>query len=107
MQKLITVSEFKDATGVNPSIPNADIAVERMIEAAQLEDIRGWVGDKLYWDMINNPTLTTSGRDYAALLAETDYIFDEVTYTSPGLKKDCTTTSISQDKDTLPVGLST
>ena len=86
MQLLATIPELKDATGINPGIENKDPDVVRMIKAAQLEDIRPLVGDRMFWDIVDDPTRATSGRNYAALLAETEYSYESVTYTSPGLK---------------------
>lgn len=87
MQKLITIAELKDNTDINPGVGNVEISVNRLIDAAQLEDLRHVLGDKLFWDLIKNPTSVASGRDYVSLLAETEYTFDNITYTSPGVKK--------------------
>lgn len=87
MQKLITIAELKENTEINPGIGNVEISVDRIIDAAQLEDLRPLLGDRLFWDLINNPTSAANGTNYVDLLAETKYTFDTIPYTSPGIKK--------------------
>jgi len=87
VQKLVTIAELKVNTDINPGIGNSAISVDRLIDAAQLEDLHPLLGDKLFWDLIKNPTSVASGRDYVSLLVETEYTFDNITYTSPGIKK--------------------
>ena len=60
-----------------------DDKINPFINDAEFLDVRPLLGDKLYHDLVNN----SSEANYAALLDETEYEYNGVTYINPGLKK--------------------
>jgi len=85
MLKLVTVTEWREHAGLNPAHSNQGRKILKQIEDAQLKDLRPLLGDKFFWDLIKDPTATANGS-YPELLNETEYAFDNITCTSPGLK---------------------
>lgn len=62
---------------------NAGKVAEEQIENAELLELRPLLGQKLYLDLIANP----SDAQYVALLDGGEYEYENFTYTNPGVKK--------------------
>lgn len=86
MNLLVSIAEVKANTMVTASKASDDIAIRLLIEETQVREIKPMLGEKLYMDLLKNPTLTDSGRNYPKLLEETEYTYDSITYTSAGIK---------------------
>jgi hypothetical protein len=76
---LVNLSEIQKHRPISESV-NERI-INQFIEDAQIADLRPLLGEKFYFSIINEP------NNYADLLEEKNYEFEEVQMTSPGIKK--------------------
>ena len=76
--RLISLTDIQKHRAISQSVELLNI--NQFIDDAQVGDLRPLLGEKMYFDLLNNSS------NYTELLDETDYTHDGVTYTSPGLK---------------------
>ena len=77
--RLISLTDIQKHRAISQSVELS--IINQFIEDAQIGDLRPLLGEKMYFDLLNNQS------NYTELLDEFDYTHDGVTYTSPGVKK--------------------
>lgn len=80
---LINVNDIRLQRELSTSVKANKI--NQYIEDAQISDLRELLGDRLYTDIVTNPTKTNDGS-YPALLDGGNYTYSGDTYPNPGLK---------------------
>ena len=77
--RLISLTDIQQHRAISQSVELSNI--NQFIEDAQVGDLRPLLGEKMYFDLLNDQS------KYTELLDETNYNHDGVTYRSPGIKK--------------------
>lgn len=78
MALLVSKTEIAAKRPISKSV--ADAKINPFIEDAQQLDLLPLLGEKLFFDLFKNPSV------YTDLMAEKEYVYDDNTITSPGLK---------------------
>ena len=80
MQKLITVNEFKAFKDIDqkPDVKK----IEQSIEMAQLTDLKNYLGERFYFDLI----LNQENSEYQDLLSGSTFNYLDVNYYQDGIK---------------------
>lgn len=77
--RLISLTDIQQNRAISQSVELSNI--NQFIEDAQIGDLRPLLGERMYYDLLNNQS------NYIDLLDQTNYTHDGVTYTSPGIKQ--------------------
>lgn len=80
---MITPAEIRAKRELSSSVKA--IKIQQYIDQAEIT-LRKWMGEELYQDVKNNPSLTTKGS-YPDLLEGSTYVYGSYTYTHPGVKE--------------------
>ncbi len=80
---LTTKEEIRAVRQLSTSVK--DEQINPFIKDAEMSDLRGLLGERLYIDLDTNPTSTGQG-DYPALLNGGTYTYGGFTYHNPGVK---------------------
>ena len=80
---IITLADIRKTRDVSTSVKDA--RMNQFIRDAELTDFRPLLGERLYQDIVTNPTATARGS-YPDLLDGSIYTYSSFDYTHPGLK---------------------
>ncbi len=83
MNQLVDVDYVKTVTDLNPQKKTKDF--DRFIRAAQIEDLRPLLKDRLFFDLLKDASATANGS-YPNLVDSYDYTWSGDTYSHFGLK---------------------
>lgn len=79
---LITLSELRAVKPVSGN-PISDSRYTAIIEDCEFKEIRPLLGSRFYQDLVRN----AADANYVALLEGGEYLYDNFTYTNPGLTR--------------------
>ena len=80
---LTTKEEIRAVRQLSTSVK--DEQINPFIKDAEMSDLRGLLGERLYIDLDTNPTATAQGN-YPALMNGGSYTYSGFTYHNPGVK---------------------
>lgn len=81
---MITKAEFIAKRKVSETLTDKEFA--DILDSAEFSELRPFLGEELYTDIVNDPSLTTRG-DYPKLLEGGSYQYGGDYYNFPGLKE--------------------